>query len=277
MESAMKTYLYLPMTLICVAVMTACSTTPNPSLTEAHENYISARSSAEVTSQAPLELKDANDALQKAEHAFNEDENSTTVNHLAYIANQKVGIARETAKRKVAEIAVTNAQAKRDQVRLDARTAEADAANRQVAGDKSIIAQQEQLIKDLNAKQTERGLMITLGDVLFRTNKAQLEPGGIRNVDKLGAYLNQYPNYKVLVEGYTDSTGTHDWNQELSERRSDSVRDALEDMGINSDRIQTRGYAEEYPIASNRTASNRQLNRRVEIVLSDSNGKLSSR
>ena len=273
----MKTMFYLPITLISVVVISACSSTPNPSLTEAHENYVKARSSAEVSNQAPLELKDANDALQKAESAFNNDESLRTVNHLAYITNQKVGIAWENAKRKTSEIAVTNAQAKRDQVRLDARTAEADAAARQVASGKSLIAEQAQLINDLNAKQTERGLIITLGDVLFRTNKAQLEPGGVRNVDKLSAYLNQYPNYKVLIEGYTDSRGSHELNQDLSERRSDSVRTALIDMGINSDRIQTHGYAEEYPVASNSTASSRQLNRRVEIVLSDSSGNIAQR
>jgi len=273
----MKSILYLPMTLIAIAVISGCSTTPNATLTEAHENYVSARSSAEVTNQAPLELKDAGDSLQKAQTAFNDDENDSTVNHLAYIANQKVGIARETAKRKTAEIAVTTAQAKRDQVRLNARTAEADSAERQVAGDKSVMEQQAQLIKDLNAKQTERGLMITLGDVLFRTDKAQLEPGGVRNVDKLGDYLNQYPVYKVLIEGYTDSTGGHEHNQQLSERRASSVRTALMDMGISRDRIETQGYAEDYPVASNATAANRQLNRRVEIVLSDNTGKLTQR
>jgi outer membrane protein OmpA-like peptidoglycan-associated protein len=273
----MKTINYLPMTLIAVAVITGCSTAPNATLNEAHANYVSARSSAEVTNEAPLELKDANDSLQKAESAFSEDADEAKVNHLAYIANQKVGIARETAKRKTAEIAVTNAQAKRDQVRLDARTAEADAANRQVAGDKSVIDQQAQMIKDLNAKQTDRGLMITLGDVLFRTDKAQLEPGGIRNVDKLGEYLTQYPVYKVLVEGYTDSTGGHAHNQKLSERRADSVRKELMEMGVSSDRIDAEGYAEDYPVANNATAENRQLNRRVEVVLSDNTGKLTQR
>ncbi|MGD0961520.1 MAG: OmpA family protein [Methylomonas sp.] len=273
----MKTTHYLAMTLIAVAVAAGCATPNNPALTEAHDNYINARNSPEVGNQAPLELKDAGDSLQKAEAAFKDDENERTVNHLAYIANQEVMIARQTAERKTAETAISNAQAKRDQVRLEARTAEADSAERQVAGDKSVIEQQEILINELNAKKTERGLMITLGDVLFGTNKAQLQPGGVRNVDKLGDFLNQYPDYKVLVEGYTDSTGGHNYNQDLSERRAYSVRTALVDMGINMDRVLTRGYAEEYPVASNSTASNRQLNRRVEIVLSDNTGKISQR
>jgi outer membrane protein OmpA-like peptidoglycan-associated protein len=274
----MKNFHYLPMTLVAIAVLVGCGAAPkNANLLEAHTSFNNARNTAEVTNLAPLELKDAEDTLKKADFAFSEDEEEQTVSHLAYMANQQVSIARETARRKTSEVAVTNAEASRTQVRLDARTAEADSAEQQNVGNKAIIAQQAILINELNAKKTERGLMITLGDVLFRTNKAQLEPGGVRNVEKLGEFLKQYPAYKVMVEGYTDSTGSHDYNQELSDRRAYSVRTALVDMSVASDRIQTRGYADEFPVASNASASNRQLNRRVEIVLSDSDGKLSQR
>jgi outer membrane protein OmpA-like peptidoglycan-associated protein len=278
MESIMKMKHYAPMTLIAIAVIGGCSTAPkNPSLVEAHNNYNNARNSAEITNQAALELRDAGVSLKRADEAFDEEEGDQIIDHLAYVANQQVSIARETAKRKTSELAVASSEAKRDKVRLDARTNEADSAERQVTQDKAVIEQQAILINDLNAKKTERGFMITLGDVLFRTNKAQLESGGIRNVEKLGSFLNQYPNYKVLIEGYTDSTGRHEYNQELSDRRANSVRRALVDMGISGDRIQAEGYAEDYPVASNATASNRQLNRRVEIVLSDSNGNITPR
>lgn len=141
--------------------------------------------------------------------------------------------------------------------------------------DQAIIAQQEMLLKELNAKKTERGLVITLsGDVLFRTNKAQLQAGGLRNVQKLADFLNQYPQYKVLVEGHTDSIGSNSANQALSDRRAYTVRTALNDMGISGDRIRTRGYADAYPVAGNNTAAGRQLNRRVEIILSDANGDI---
>lgn len=290
---------YFPMTLIAAVIVSGCSTMPqNSTLNLAHSSYNNARTNPEVTNLAALELKDAGDTLNKADYAFSEDEDDDTVNHLSYIANQQVRIAEETAKRKTAEIAVTNAAAKRDQVRLEARTAEADQAKQQVeivqetadrqatelavAGanaerDQALIAQQEILLKELNAKKTERGLVITLGDVLFRTNKAQLESGGIRNVQKLADFLTQYPQYKVLVEGYTDSRGSNDLNQELSDRRAYAVRTALVDTGISSDRIRTRGYGEEFPVASNDSASSRQLNRRVEIILSDSNGNIAPR
>jgi len=256
----------LPLTLIAVAMLSGCSTVPNQSLTEAHNNYNNARSNPEVTNQAALELKDAGDSLNKADAAFSENEEEATVTHLAYVAKQQVDIAQETAKRKTAELAVTTSAAKRTQVQLDARTDEADAAKQQIAQ-----------LKALNAEKTDRGMVITLGDVLFSTDKAQLNSGGIRNVQKLADFLVQYPQYKVLIEGYTDSTGSDSHNQDLSERRASTVQMALLETGISSDRVQPRGYGESFPVAGNGTAASRQLNRRVEIVFSDENGTLSPR
>lgn len=259
---------YLPVTLIAVAVISGCSSMPqNQSLTEAHSNYNSARTNPEVTNLAALELKDAGDTLNKADDALNKDEDDDEVNQLAYIATQQVAIAQQVAKRKTAELAVTNAGAKRDAIRLDARTAEADAAH-------ALVAQQAMELEALNAKKTERGMVITLSDVLFSTNKSQLASGGMRNVQKLADFLTQYPQQKVLVEGYTDSVGSDSHNQELSDRRAASVRTALMNMAISSDRVAARGYGEGFPVADNDTAASRQLNRRVEIILSDENGNI---
>jgi outer membrane protein OmpA-like peptidoglycan-associated protein len=298
MEFIMQKNRYFPLTLIAVAILAGCAAPKNSSLTEAHSSYDSARSNPQVTNLAALELKQAGDSLNKADDALSKRESTDTVNQLAYIAKQQVAVAQETAKRKTAELAVTNASAKRDQVRLEARTAEADAAKQQVAimqgtadqqtaalaaaganaeRDQALIAQQEMQLKELNAKKTERGLVITLGDVLFSTNKAQLKSGGMRNVQKLADFLKQYPQHKVLVEGYTDSTGSNSLNQELSDRRANAVRTALIDMGISSDRVTMRGYGEAFPVAGNDTAASRQLNRRVEIILSDENGNIAPR
>ena len=120
-------------------------------------------------------------------------------------------------------------------------------------------------------------MVITLGDVLFGTNKAQLKSGGTRSLQKLAGFLKQYPQRKAQVEGYTDSTGGADYNQELSDRRANAVRTSLVDMGISNDRITTRGYGKESPVASNDTAAGRQMNRRVEIILSEDNSHVSSR
>ena len=289
----------ISMTLIAIAALSGCnSTTHNASLADAHANYNNASINPNVTNLAALELKEAGDSLSKADTALSKGEDAAKVDHLAYLANQKVAIAQETARRKTAEQAVANAAANRTQASLDARTAEADAANRQVASmkktaeqqaeelaaanantanDQALIALQVTQLKELNARQTKRGLVITLGDVLFGINKSQLKSGGIRNVQKLAGFLKEYPKHKVLIEGYTDSTGDSNHNQNLSERRANAVQTALVDAGIGSDRITTRGYGEEFPVASNDSATSRQLNRRVEVIISDENGKFASR
>ena len=285
----MKKNRYLSVSLIAAAVLAGCSTMPpqNTALEEARSVYSSARTNPQVVNLAPLELQKAGESLSKADAALSKGDSDATVNQLAYLTKQQVAIAQETAKRKAAEQAVVNAsaQAQRDEALIAARQAEADeakrqaelarqAAEQQAAAYQARIAEQEQQLKELDAKKTERGMVITLGDVLFAVNKAQLSAGGVRNVQKLANFLNQYPQRKVLIEGHTDSTGSRSINQPLSERRADAVRSALVGMGISGDRIETRGYAEAYPVASNNTAAGRQLNRRVEIILSDDGGNI---
>lgn len=292
---------YFPLALIAVAALSGCGTSQPPQntqLTEAHSNYNDARNNPQVANLAALELKEAGDTLARADTAMSKRQGTAAVDHLAYIANTQVGIAQETAKRKNAELAVTNAGAKRNEVRLEARTAEANEAKQQVAmitevadqqsadlaaadanaqRDRATIAQQDQQLKELNARKTDRGMVITLGDVLFRTNKAQLESGGMHNIQKLADFLKQSPKTKVMIEGHTDSTGSDSLNMALSERRAHAVKMALTDKGISSDRIGTQGYGKAYPIAGNGTAADRQLNRRVEIILSDDKGNIAPR
>jgi len=273
-----KWYFSIVLITVAIVIVSGCGSIPqNASLTEAHRNYNNAQTNPQVTNMAALELKEASNFLEKADAALNNRENDTTVNHLAYLANQQVAIAQETARGKVAELVVTNASGKRNQILLDARTAEADESKRQVAFDQVLIAEQERQLRELNAVKTERGLVITLNDVLFRTDMAQLEPNGVRTVQKLADFLRQHTQRNVLIEGHTDSTGSHIYNQELSDRRAHSVRMALIDNGISSNRIASHGYGEAYPVASNDTAANRQLNRRVEIILSDDNGIVTPR
>lgn len=138
-------------------------------------------------------------------------------------------------------------------------------------------AQLEAQLADMAAKQTERGMVITLGDVLFGTDMARMNQEGMRTAQKLADFLQKYPQRTVLIEGFTDSSGSAPHNQELSERRATAVRSALQELGVGRERIVVRGYGESYPVASNNTADSRQLNRRVEIVLSDAGGKVIQR
>jgi outer membrane protein OmpA-like peptidoglycan-associated protein len=110
--------------------------------------------------------------------------------------------------------------------------------------------------------------------VLFDSQRSQLSPGGLRSVERLVGFLKQYPQRKALIEGFTDSVGSEGRNQELSGRCADAVRTALVDMGIGVERISTHGYDESFPVAGNDSAGGRQMNRRVEIVLSDESGNI---
>ena len=144
--------------------------------------------------------------------------------------------------------------AQRAQARLDAR-------------DQQI----KQLQDSLNAKQTDRGTLVTFGDVLFATNKADLKSSGLVNINKLAQFLQENPDRKVIVEGYTDSTGAANYNQSLSERRATSVQVALIKMGVDPSRIVAQGYGKEYPVADNTSVSGRAMNRRVEVTISNDN------
>ena len=182
------------------------------------------------------------------------------------------------ASQRNAEASRLSAQDARMRAAAEGQAARNAMIDAQVARQQSLDAegraqQLEAQLRDLEAKKTERGLVITLGDVLFDTNQSQLRSGGVRSVRKLADFFSQYPQRTVMIEGFTDSVGGDSANQQLSERRADSVRTALVGMGVGSERITWRGYGEAYPIAGNDTPAGRQQNRRVEMVVSDEEGR----
>lgn len=272
--------------------LTACSTVPTttPTLDEARADFVAANNNPQIATYAPMEFKQAGEALDRANQAAASKESLDTIDRLAYVAKQRIATAQEVAKAKSAEAEVANAGRERDRVQLEARTAEADRAKRdaaaaqaqaQAAQAQAAAAQQqaaqqseraarlEALLVELHAQKTERGMVVTIGDVLFATDRAELNANGMANVRKLAEIMMQNPDRTVMVEGFTDSTGSAAHNKDLSERRAASVAQALASLGVPRERIGTRGYGEAFPVASNDTASNRQLNRRVEIVLSN--------
>ncbi len=299
--------LKLSVTLLAAATLAACSTVPtaNSHLEQAQSDFRSAQADARSQSQAGSEMKQAQDTLNRAEAAWRDGKDASQVTHLAYLARQRVAIARETMTLKTAEQAVANAGTARGNIRLDARTREADAAQRsavvaqgqaqasQRASEaaraetdealrvtNAVIEQNRQLearLRELNAQPTARGLVITLGDVLFDLDQAQLKPAGTRVVEQLVAVLRDYPLRTALIEGFTDSTGSDAYNQTLSARRAEAVRSAMLSQGIGRERITAKGYGEAFPVANNDQAEGRQLNRRVEIVLSNDSGLIMAR
>jgi outer membrane protein OmpA-like peptidoglycan-associated protein len=269
-----------------LAALTACNTTPpsNARLDEAHGAYQAAMADTQTPSRAPAELQQAQQAMAQADAAWARGDANSEVDHLAYLAQQRVGIARAVADRRVAEAAVADAGHQRDQVRLSARTQEANVAHadaslaRAQANDaearNSALALE---LKNLHAKPTPRGMVITLSDVLFDTDQSSLKPDGREQLDRLAAFLKAYPERKALIEGFTDNVGSNAHNEGLSHRRAEAVKSALMDRGVAMGRIGTQAFGESNPVADNDSAVGRQLNRRVEIVLSDETGKISMR
>ncbi len=284
----------------------------NAMLEQARSAFAAAQADPDVQKNAPLELQKAKVDLEKAEKSLKEGAEAPEVEHFAYLAKQRSAIAREAANVKLAEQAVDAASAERSTVLLKARTLEADQAVRLaeaqkreavIAGERAeaarlqagamtaeaekakaeALAAEAQMkklqaqIAELQATQSERGLVITLGDVLFDTNKSELRSGARYTIDKLAAFLAEYPTRNVLIEGFTDSTGSVEYNQRLSERRAEAVRNVLAAQGIDPRRLMIRGYGVEYPVAGNETAEGRQRNRRVEVIISDEDGRIMER
>jgi outer membrane protein OmpA-like peptidoglycan-associated protein len=240
---------------------------PNPSLEQARLNYMQAQQNPQVASNAPVALREAEQALLRAEQAWEDDADQAEVQHLAYVAERKTAIARASAEQKLAEAEVQKLGEERDQVLLENRSREALHAQQQAQVATARATQLEQELKELQARETERGLELTLGDVLFEVNQAHLKPGAMRNLYQLAEFLQKNPTRNVLIEGHTDSTGSEASNLDLSQRRAEAVRNFLISNGVSPDRITAIGHGEIYPVASNDTAPGRQQNRRVQVVV----------
>ena len=256
----MRKQLMIPALLALSVGLAACSSQPNVNLEQARTNYAGLQANPQASKVAALETKDASDWLDKADRAYQDREDEKKVDQLAYLTNQRVEVAKQTIALRTAEAELKTSAAQRAQARLDARD-----------------AQIKQLQDSLNAKQTDRGTLVTFGDVLFATNKSDLKSNGLVNINKLSQFLQENPDRKVIVEGYTDSTGSASYNQTLSERRANSVRMALVRAGVDPARIVSQGYGKEYPIADNSSNSGRAQNRRVEVTISNDNQPVAPR
>lgn len=274
--------------------LTGCASTPRTSamLADARAAYERAQADADVASQSAVELQRARQLLDTAESAAKEREPPEVVDHHAYLARQQVQIAEQRAARKVAEQRIAASEGERTRIQLSAREREADVARQQASSARAVAQEAtadarqarersaglEADLAALQAQRTERGLVVTLGnDVLFDTGRSEVKPGASRALDQLAQFMQEHAERSVLIEGFTDSVGAEDYNMDLSRRRADAVRSALVTRGIAADRVAAVGYGEQYAVASNADAGGRQLNRRVEVVISDESGRVASR
>lgn len=269
----MKSKILLVATL--AAALAACSSTPEPNATldRATARYATARADSQVAGLAPDELKRAGDSVRVATQAQSDGDSSARVEHLAYMANQRVTIAEATAASRSDQQQTAGASADRDRMRLEMRTDETDNAQRKLEASRQDAARSDARVSDLeaqllalNAKMTDRGMVLTLGDVLFRTGESRLSPASANDMNKLAEFFRNNPQSTAKIEGHTDNVGNANSNYLLSERRANAVMMALVNLGVPADRLSMQAFGEDSPTASNADARGRQMNRRVEIV-----------
>jgi outer membrane protein OmpA-like peptidoglycan-associated protein len=258
-------------------LVAACSSTP-----ERIEELEVARAvvpQVEASPRAGVAASNVSEARKSLDRANKLEDSGGKVGDIqfeAQVAARNAQIANEKILAAQANEELEKGNAERQAVLVEAREAEAQRRTNeaQMANQRATTLEQE--LAELKAKKTDRGMVLTLGDVLFDTGKATLKAGAYGTVDRLAKVMNEAPDRKVMIEGHTDSVGSEELNQALSERRAAAVQTALLERGVRSDQIIAVGKGKSYPIASNEDAGGRQRNRRVEMIFTDSKSQVAS-
>lgn len=265
-------------------LLAACSSTP-----ERIEELEVARAVVPQVEASPRSgvaasnVAEARKSLDRANRLADSGGKLGDIEFEAQVAARNAQIANEKILEAQAKEEIAKGEADRQAVLVEAREAEARRSGRQAqaAQEQAQLAEQrattlEQELAELKAKKTDRGMVLTLGDVLFDTGLATLKPGAYLTIDRLADVLKQAPDRKVMIEGHTDSVGSDEYNQQLSERRATAVQTALLERGVRSDQITATGKGETFPVAGNDNAAGRQQNRRVEMIFTDNQSKVAS-
>ncbi len=273
-------------TVAASVFLAGCAGAPQRSeaLLSVEQSYELAKNDPAVIRFAAEPLERAGKTLEAALAARDKAE----ADSLTYVAGNQLATARAIAARRAADEKISELSKVKDRVQLEAREAELSTAASRLEEARRLEAEARskeaearskeeearrkeeaalQQLADMQAKQTSRGMVLTLGSVLFATGRSELLPGALGSVDRLAAYLEEYEDKTVLIEGHTDSTGSDTTNLVLSQARADAVRVALMTRGISPSRIVATGLASSQPVATNDTSAGRQQNRRVEIII----------
>lgn len=269
-------------TAVASLILVGCAQTSAPEGSANVRNKLTRlQANQELASRAPVAIKEAEEAVRAAEVP---ESDRDLAEHRVLMADRKVEIAAAQAQARLYEDQRAGLSKASERARLDSRTREADSARldaelaredaRLARGDAEEARLKEEELRrqldEFNAKETERGIVITLGDVLFATGRAELRGGAPEGLRKLAAFLQQYPDRSIAIEGHTDSVGSESSNFNLSQRRADTVQAFLANQGVATNRMRTVGMGEGSPVASNDTNTGRQQNRRVEVIIENS-------
>lgn len=250
-------------------VLTGCNTQPatDQALQQADASFQSVREDSAVLRSAPKDVIRAGESLARAQRLTSYWGSADDVRHYAYLSQRYSDIAREHSRQALAEQQSTKLELDVQRLQLALRESKLQSVQQQGKWlEEQIVA--------LASVDGSRGLVMTLGDVLFDTGEAELKPSANRTVLKLVQFLQLHPKRVVRIEGYTDNTGERPFNLQLSKARAQSVADTLVDLGVDEKRIRVEGYGDLYPIEANASERGRAQNRRVEIVFSDDKGVL---
>lgn len=274
----------LLLTAAVAGLLAACSSTP-----ERVEELEVARAVVPQVESSPRagvaasNVAEARKSLDRANKIADDHGKLGDIQFEAQVAARNAQIANEKILTAQAQEEIDKGNAERQTVIAQARESEAQrsAVQAHSAQEQAQLAEQrastlEQELSELKAKKTDRGMVLTLGDVLFDTARATLKPGAYATVDRLATVLKESPDRKVMIEGHTDSVGSEDYNQGLSERRAAAVQTALLERGVSSNQIIAVGKGESTPVASNDDAAGRQQNRRVEMIFTDDRSRVAS-
>jgi len=321
----------LPVCLVPLLMLGACQTAPKKDLAlEQIRNQLDElQSDTALAGYAPIALGEAERATRAAENATGND---TQRNHLIYMADRRIQLARASAQRekmeaelerlrlehsrllvRASQLEAENARMEADQARMMSQATAEDAASARMETESALTREEQSALtarrareeaeqakalaessalaaslakkeanlaseqaqslrrqlENLQLRQTESGVVVTLGDVLFETGQTELKrdaEGGLVEVVDL---LQSEPEKKIRIEGHTDGVGEAATNLRLSQQRADSVRSILVSLGVDEARITSTGMGEDFPIATNDTPEGRSMNRRVDVILLD--------
>lgn len=290
----MKTFTVRSASILFLIVLAGCATTPKgppPEITRLNNQLALLQTDQRIAPNAAEEISRAQtaiDTLAAQARSLNEKNYQARV----YVADrlvqtaEAIGLARFQEKRgeelgrerdrlvvevRSRQAAQAQQLARSAQAVAESERRSADIAREEAASARSQLDELRNKLTELQTKKTARGLVVTLGDVLFEVDKADLKAGTMRSLNQLAAALRDDADASIAIEGHTDSTGSRAHNMDLSQRRAEAVKSYLVSNGVDVSRITTRGLGPDYPVASNNTAAGRQQNRRVEVIINDDN------
>ena len=247
--------------ILLVSFFSSCSTKlPNsPMISSAITNFQKMNKDSSIENFAPKESFRAKNLYE----LLLKEKDLKKANHLAYLLEKEIKIAKNRAKIAKYKKNILILENKKIKEELLKKTKELE----RLKAEKKAVKASDTIVDDLKPQMTRRGLKFTFGDLMFEKDGSKLLLNAIANIDKLVDFLKEHPNRRVLIESYSDNSGSMAYNLDLSLRRADSIAKILKAKGIDKMRITKKGYGENNPIASNSTHEGRVKNRRVEVTI----------